>query len=96
MSKCSPPPSKMLSKYAPLIHVMKVKPEKINLIIGSGGKKVKSIIEETGVEYIDTQDDGIVKITAKDQSSLEKSKAIISKLTMVPTVGDIYRERQRK
>ncbi|XP_057506945.1 probable polyribonucleotide nucleotidyltransferase 1, chloroplastic isoform X2 [Actinidia eriantha] len=96
MSKCSPPPSKMLSKYAPLIHVMKVKPEKINLIIGSGGKKVKSIIEETGVEYIDTQDDGIVKITAKDQSSLEKSKAIISKLTMVPTVGDIYRNCEIK
>ena len=32
-----------------------------------------------------------VKITAKDLSSLEKSKAIISNLTMVPTVGDIYR-----
>ena len=32
-----------------------------NAIIGSGGKKVKSIIEETGVEAIDTQDDGIVR-----------------------------------
>jgi polyribonucleotide nucleotidyltransferase len=31
------------------------------MIIGSGGKKVKSIIEETGVEAIDTQDDGIVR-----------------------------------
>ncbi|KAG1368455.1 putative polyribonucleotide nucleotidyltransferase 1, chloroplastic [Cocos nucifera] len=91
MLKCSPPPCKKLSKYAPLIHVMKVKPEKVNLIIGSGGKKVKSIIEETGIEAIDTQDDGMVKITAKDLSSLEKSKAIITNLTMVPTVGDIYR-----
>lgn len=97
---------------------MQVKPDRINLIIGSGGKKVKSIIEETGVESIDTQDDGIVswenmcscsymvnpylsnilfdmsfqvKITAKDLASLEKSKAIISNLTMVPTIGDIYR-----
>ncbi|XP_071911897.1 probable polyribonucleotide nucleotidyltransferase 1, chloroplastic [Coffea arabica] len=96
MSKCCPPPSKSLSKYAPIIHVMKVKPEKINLIIGSGGKKVKSIIEETGVEAIDAQDDGTVKITAKDLSSLEKSKAIISNLTMVPTVGDIYRNREIK
>ncbi|XP_052198912.1 probable polyribonucleotide nucleotidyltransferase 1, chloroplastic isoform X2 [Diospyros lotus] len=96
MSKCSPPPSEKLSKYAPLIHVMKVKPEKINLIIGSGGKKVKSIIEETGVEAIDTRDDGMVKITAKDLSSLEKSKAIISNLTMVPTVGDIYRNCEIK
>ncbi|CAL5356827.1 unnamed protein product [Camellia sinensis] len=96
MSNCSPAPSKSLSKYAPLIHVMKVKPEKINLIIGSGGKKVKSIIEETGVEAIDTQDDGIVKITARDLLSLEKSKSIISGLTMVPTVGDTYRDCEIK
>ncbi|KAK1270565.1 hypothetical protein QJS04_geneDACA012996 [Acorus gramineus] len=96
MLKSSPPPSKNLSKYAPLIHVMKVKPEKVNVIIGTGGKKVKSIIEETGVEAIETQDDGIVKITARDLSSLEKSKAIISSLTMVPTVGDIYKNCEIK
>ncbi|KAL8193301.1 hypothetical protein R6Q57_026882 [Mikania cordata] len=91
MLKCSPPPSKQLSKYASLILVMKVKPEKVNVIIGSGGKKVKSIIEETGVESIETQDNGTVKITSRDLASLEKSKAIISNLTMVPVVGDIYR-----
>ncbi|XP_050370330.1 probable polyribonucleotide nucleotidyltransferase 1, chloroplastic [Argentina anserina] len=93
---CSPPPSGRLSKYAPLIHIMKVKPEKVNLIIGSGGKKVKSIIEETGVDAIDTQEDGIVKITARDLSSLEKSKLIIANLTMVPSVGDIYRNCEIK
>ncbi|GKV30518.1 hypothetical protein SLEP1_g39322 [Rubroshorea leprosula] len=91
MSKCLPPPANKLSKYAPIIHIMKVAPEKVNSIIGSGGKKVRSIIEETGVETIETQDDGTVKITAKDLSSLEKSKSIISSLTMVPTVGDIFR-----
>ncbi|XP_021888742.1 polyribonucleotide nucleotidyltransferase 1, chloroplastic-like [Carica papaya] len=96
MSKCSPPPSQRLSKYAPLIHVMKVHPDKINLIIGSGGKKVKSIIEESGVEAIDAEDDGIVKITAKDLESLEKSKSIITNLTMVPSVGDIYRNCEIK
>lgn len=41
---------------------LQVKPDKVNLIIGSGGKKVKSIIEETGVESIDTQDNGIVSL----------------------------------
>nr|GMC85972.1 probable polyribonucleotide nucleotidyltransferase 1, chloroplastic [Ipomoea batatas] len=96
MSKCSPPPSKMLSKYAPIIHVMKIKPEKIHLIIGSGGKRVKSIIEETGVEAIETQDDGVVKITAKDLTTLERAKAIISNLVIVPTVGDIYRNCEIK
>ncbi|KAL2922923.1 Polyribonucleotide nucleotidyltransferase 1 chloroplastic [Bienertia sinuspersici] len=91
MSKCLPPPSKTLSKYAPLIYVMKVIPSKINLIIGSGGKTVRNIIEESGVESIDTLDDGTVKITAKDLASLEKSKAMIGNLTMVPSVGDIFR-----
>lgn len=40
--------------------IAQVKADKVNLIIGSGGKKVKSIIEETGVESIETQDNGIV------------------------------------
>lgn len=40
---------------------LQVKPEKVNLIIGTGGKKIKSIIEECGIEAIDTQDDGIVR-----------------------------------
>ncbi|CAL1356694.1 unnamed protein product [Linum trigynum] len=96
MLKCSPPPSSKLSKYAPLIHIMKVDKEKINMIIGPGGKKVKSIIEESGVESIDMQDNGIVKITAKDLSSIEKSKSIISRLTMVPTIGDIFRNCEIK
>ncbi|KAL2320519.1 hypothetical protein Fmac_029488 [Flemingia macrophylla] len=96
MMNCSPPPAKRLSKHAPLIHVMKVRPDRINLIIGSGGKKVKSIIEDSGVEAIDTEDNGTVKIFAKDLSSLEKSKAIISSLTMVPTIGDIYRNCEIK
>ncbi|XP_076896121.1 polyribonucleotide nucleotidyltransferase 1, chloroplastic-like [Bidens hawaiensis] len=91
MLKCSPPPSKKLSKHAPLILVMKVKPDKVNLIIGSGGKKVKSIIEETGVDSIDTQDNGTVKITSRDLASLEKTRSIISNLTMVPVVGDVYK-----
>ncbi|KAF1886578.1 hypothetical protein Lal_00045811 [Lupinus albus] len=96
MMNCSPPPAKRLSKHAPLIYIMKVKPERINLIIGSGGKKVRSIIEECGVEAIDTDDNGTVKIFAKDLASLEKSKAIISNLTMVPSIGDIYRNCEIK
>ncbi|KAJ4843701.1 Purine nucleoside phosphorylase [Turnera subulata] len=96
MLKCSPAPSHKLSKHAPLIYVMKVHPKKINMIIGSGGKKVKSIIDETGVEAIETQDDGTVKITARDSSSLERSKTIITNLTIVPKVGDIYRNCEIK
>ncbi|KAF5184633.1 Polyribonucleotide nucleotidyltransferase, partial [Thalictrum thalictroides] len=96
MLNCSPPPSKRLSKYAPLIHVMKVLADKVNVIIGSGGKKIKSIIEETGADSIDIRDDGVVKITAKNLTILEKSRAIIANLTMVPSVGDIYRDCEIK
>ncbi|XP_027930453.1 probable polyribonucleotide nucleotidyltransferase 1, chloroplastic [Vigna unguiculata] len=96
MTNCSPPPANRLSKYAPLIHIMKVKPDRVNLIIGSGGKKIKSIIEESGVEAIDADDNGTVKIFAKDLPSLERSKAIISSLAMVPTIGDIYRNCEIK
>lgn len=96
MLKSNPPPSESLSKYAPIIHVMKVDPEKINLIIGSGRKRIKSIIEETGVEAIDIEGDGVVKITAKDMSTMERTKAIISNLTKVPSVGDIYRNCEIK
>ncbi|KAI5013458.1 probable polyribonucleotide nucleotidyltransferase 1, chloroplastic [Hordeum vulgare subsp. vulgare] len=96
MLKCSPPPSKALSPHAPVIHVMKVKPNKVNLIIGSGGRTIKSILEETGVYAIDARDDGTVKITARDMKSLEKSKNIITNLTMVPKVGEIFRNCEIK
>ncbi|CAB4285929.1 unnamed protein product [Prunus armeniaca] len=46
--------------------------------LSNGGKKVKSIIEETGVDAIDTQEDGIVKITARDLASIEKNCEIKS------------------
>ena len=46
--------------FSLFLNAQQVKPEKINLIIGSGGKKVKRIIEDTGVEAIDAQDDGTV------------------------------------
>lgn len=96
MLKCSPAPSKRLSEYAPLIHIMQVSPSKVSLIIGPGGKKIRSIIEETGADSIDIQDDGVVKIMAKDLAGLEKSKAIIASLTMVPSVGDIFRDCEIK
>jgi len=46
-------------------HVLQVHPSKVYSLIGSGGKKVKSIIEESGVEAIDMQDDGTVRYTCK-------------------------------
>jgi len=53
----------ILSNMFLLQLIFKVKPNKVNLIIGSGGKTIKSIIEETGVDAIDTGDDGSVRRT---------------------------------
>ncbi|ESQ49711.1 hypothetical protein EUTSA_v10022162mg [Eutrema salsugineum] len=91
MAKCSPPPTLSLSKYAPSIQA------KYTFLLVLVGKKVKSITEESGFEAIDMQDDGIVKIMANDMATLERAKAIISGLTMVPAaVGDIYRNCEIK
>lgn len=96
MTKCYPPPSSKLSKYAPLIDVLKVNPGKLNLIIGSSGRIVKGIIEDTGVDSIDIQQNGLIKIISKDLESLQQAKSKINGLIMVPTVGDIYRNCEVK
>ncbi|MCO5549154.1 hypothetical protein L7F22_002620 [Adiantum nelumboides] len=92
MAKCDPPPSRKLSKYAPLIVCFKVEPEKVNSVIGSGGKTVRSIIEQSGVDSIDLEDDGSVRILAKSVKSLESAKSKILGLTMDPVVGTVYRD----
>ncbi|KAI5082899.1 hypothetical protein GOP47_0002642 [Adiantum capillus-veneris] len=92
MAKCVPAPAMKLSKYAPLIECFKVEPEKINSVIGSGGKTVRSIIEQSGVDSIDLEDDGLVRILSKSVKSLESAKSKILGLTMDPVVGAVYRD----
>ncbi|MFA4966965.1 MAG: polyribonucleotide nucleotidyltransferase [Candidatus Margulisiibacteriota bacterium] len=81
-----------LSKYAPRIISFKINPEKIGMVIGPGGKMIKSIIEETGVD-IDINDDGTVNITTADSAAAEKAKKKIDDLTFEPKAGDIFKSR---
>jgi len=78
-----------LSPYAPRMITMEIDPDRIRDVIGPGGKIIRKIIEETGVE-IDIEDDGRVFITALDQEAGEKAKSIIEKLTSDVEVGQIY------
>jgi len=71
------PISKELSLYAPRIETMQVKSNKIATIIGPGGKQIRAIIEEAGVE-IDINDDGLISISSPNVSGIEKAKAIIN------------------
>ncbi len=70
---------KDISAHAPKILVIKINPEQIGGVIGSGGKTIKSIKEKTGAE-IDIDDDGTVYLTGKNGSA-EKAKIIVESMT---------------
>jgi len=82
-------PRPELSAYAPRMITMEIDPDRIRDVIGPGGKMIRKIIEQTGVE-IDIEDDGRVFITAVDPEAGEKAKSIIEQLTSDVEVGKTY------
>jgi len=89
MGEALPAPRKELSKYAPVIEIVHIDPEKIGLVIGPGGKTIRHIIEETEAE-IDIEDDGSVKISGPGPDSVAAAKQRIFDLTEDPEVGDRF------
>lgn len=85
----SPKPRETLSQHAPKIITMQIKPSKIAIVIGPGGKQIRSIIEETGAD-IKIDDDGRVCITAMDEDGLHRARDIIHSLTMDVEIGKTY------
>ena len=79
-----------LSKWAPRITQIKVKPDQIRLIIGPGGKTIKGIIDQTGVA-IDVDDDGTVNVASSDSDAVRRALDIIKGLTTEPEVGAVYK-----
>ena len=79
-----------ISKYAPRITTLKVRPEKVRDVIGSGGKNIRQIINETGVT-IDVEDDGTVTIASNDAEAASRAVAMVKWLTEDAEVGKIYR-----
>ena len=82
-------PRQEMSQYAPRIITMKIDPDKIRDVIGSGGKVIRSIIEETGAK-IDIEDDGTVFIASVEQEGAAKAQEIITNLTKEVEVGEVY------
>ena len=78
-----------VSRYAPRMHKITIDPDKIGAIIGSGGKTIRSIIEETKTT-IDVQNDGTVVIGATDETAVQKAIEIIEGLTKEIEIGSIY------
>ncbi len=89
MAEALSAPREELSKHAPRIFTLTVKPDRIRDIIGPGGKQIRAIIDQTGVA-IDVEDDGTVSIASADDASAQKAIAIIKGLTTEPEVGEFY------
>lgn len=78
-----------LSEYAPKILTLRINPDKIRDVIGSGGKIINKIIEETGVK-IDIEQDGMVYIASSNEEMNQKAKAIIEGIVKEVVIGEIY------
>ena len=81
-----PAPRPNLSKYAPKIISFNINPDKIRDVIGSGGKTINKIIDETGVK-IDINDFGDVYIASPDEDMISKARQIIELIVNDPEVG---------
>lgn len=78
-----------MSDYAPRIETMQIRPSKIATVIGPGGKQIRAIIEETGVQ-IDIDDSGLISIASNTLEGIEKAKQIIHGLTAEVEIGRVY------
>lgn len=89
MLEACPKSSEEMSIWAPRIETIYVKPSKIGIIIGPGGKQIRAIIDQTGVD-IDINDDGIVSISSNNRDGIEEAKEIINGLIAEVEIGKKY------
>jgi len=78
-----------LADNAPQMEIVKVPSDKIRDIIGSGGKVIRGIVEESGAK-VNIDDDGTVQVSATDRESIDKALKMIKEIVAEPEVGEIY------
>ena len=88
-------PRKNLNPFAPRIITMQINPDKIKDVIGSGGKVIRSIVEQTGAK-IDIEDSGVINIASSDEAAANKAKEIIRGIVQEAEVGKLYMGKVRK
>ena len=86
---------KEVSRHAPRITTMRVRPEKIRDIIGPGGKVIRGIVEATGTK-IDVQDDGTVTVASTDEAGSRKAIDMIQGIVAEVEIGRIYKGTVRR
>jgi polyribonucleotide nucleotidyltransferase len=89
MAECLHTPRPEISPYAPRIVTIQIPKDKIGGVIGTGGKVIRGIIEQTGVK-IDIEDDGKVNIASTDTDSAQRAIRMIEDLVMEAEVGKTY------
>lgn len=89
MESTLPSPREDVSDNAPKIISLKVPEEKIGAVIGTGGKTIRGIAEQSGAE-INIDDDGTVMIYGKNKAQAENAKDLVSSIIEEPEVGRIY------
>ena len=87
--KAIPGPRDEVSEFAPKMISMKINPDKIREVIGTGGKVIQKIVADTGAK-IDIEDDGSVFISAVNRDSALEAQKIIEGIVFEPEVGEIY------
>ena len=83
-------PRPELSKYAPRITTLRIDPEKIGEVIGSGGKIINEIIDACGVT-IDIEDDGLVMVCGADPEGVKKALDWINNIVRVFEAGETFK-----
>ena len=89
MAKALTSGRKEFSAHAPRIETMQINPDKIREVIGSGGKVIRGIVEESGAK-VDINDDGLIKIASSDQKAIDKARDLINAIVAEPEIGRIY------
>lgn len=89
MLEACPKAKEHLSAHAPRIETVQIKPSKIGIVIGPGGKQIRAIIEESGAQ-IDIDDTGRISIAATTSQGMEKAKEMIHNLTADVEINKVY------
>ncbi|KYG64912.1 polyribonucleotide nucleotidyltransferase [Bdellovibrio bacteriovorus] len=90
MEKVIKTPRGQISEFAPRIETIKIKPDKIREVIGSGGKVIRGITEATGVK-IEIEDDGTIHVASADPEATKKAIAMINDIIAEAEVGKVYK-----
>jgi len=95
MNKAISKPRTQVSEYAPVITTIQIKPEKVRLLIGPGGRTIKEIINASD-SRIEVDDDGKVVIASTDSEGARIAQEMINNIVQDAEVGKLYMGKVRK